>query len=278
MTDYDQESGELIEARPQVPAVPQQAIVPLASPNCAQVWGALAIAQGKFEAPKRTKEGKIQGTTKTGRDYNYSYKYAPLEEVERVIKAPLAENSLFRQQYLVSRGGQWFIRTLIGHASGEWIACDYPVFVDRAGSQGFASGVTYARRYGLSLILGLSPEDDDDAAAADALTGADTRPPTDDTPRRETATQRPPQAPATDPTDPVRKASEAWKWLQRTIDGADTMQALWVLDPKLTEPVRHSAWDDLQAGAKQHWPTMVRRWEMKHASLKQLADLSGEVA
>lgn len=150
-------------------------MVPLASPQCAQVCAALALAQGQFEAPQRTKTATVKGKTASGKEYEYTYNYAPLEEVIRVTKEPLAKNGLGRQQYLVSKGNQAFLRTIIWHASGEWIASDYPVFPTKDGHQGFAAGVTYARRYGLSLALGLAPEDDDDGNMADSRPAA-TRP------------------------------------------------------------------------------------------------------
>lgn len=137
-------------------------LVPLASPSCGQVCAALAIAQGEFKTPRRTKQATIKGT-----GYSYAYAYAPLEEIVDAVKEALARNGLARHQYLVSRGGQPVMRTIIWHASGEWIASDYPIHPTKEGAQGFASGVTYARRYGLSLALGLAPEDDDDANVAD---------------------------------------------------------------------------------------------------------------
>jgi hypothetical protein len=147
--------------------IPQPVFLPLASPNCAQVCAALAIAQGAMKTPKRTKEATLDGTTKDGRRYSYKYKYAPLEEIVDAVKEALAANGLARHQYLVSRGSQPMMRTIIWHASGEWIASDYPIHPTKEGAQGFASGVTYARRYGLSLALGLAPEDDDDANIAE---------------------------------------------------------------------------------------------------------------
>ena len=45
-------------------------------------------------------------------------------------------------------------------------------------AQGFASGVTYARRYGLSLALGLAPEDDDDAMEAEGEPKTESKPKT----------------------------------------------------------------------------------------------------
>jgi hypothetical protein len=153
--------------RDEVALIPQPVFLPLASPNCSQVCAALAIAQGAMKTPRRTKTATVDGTTKNGSRYSYTYKYAPLEEIVDAVKEALAANGLARQQYLVSRGGQPVMRTIIWHASGEWIASDYPIHPTKEGAQGFASGVTYARRYGLSLALGLAPEDDDDANAAE---------------------------------------------------------------------------------------------------------------
>lgn len=152
----------------QAVVVAQPVFMPLASPHCAQVCAALAIAQGAFKTPKRTKEASVQGTTSRGQPYSYKYKYAPLEEIVEAVKEALSANGLARHQYLVSRGNQPVMRTIIWHASGEWIASDYPIHPTKEGAQGFASGVTYARRYGLSLALGLAPEDDDDANIADS--------------------------------------------------------------------------------------------------------------
>src|SRR6266446_7481190 len=96
--------------------------------------------------------GKIEGTARgSGNAYSFSYKYAPFEEVVRVIQKPFADNGLAWHQGLVTRGGDFYIRTMIRHAgTGEWIASDYPVVADKTGAQGFAAGTTYAKRYGLS--------------------------------------------------------------------------------------------------------------------------------
>jgi len=133
----------------------------------AQISTALAIAQGKFHAPKRSKPVTVR--TKTGE--SYSFNYAPLEEIIDAIKQPLAENGLSWIQSLIRQEGGYFINTTILHASGEQLGpYPYPVLINRDGPQGFASGVTYARRYGLSLALGIAPEDDDDANAAEGNT------------------------------------------------------------------------------------------------------------
>lgn len=169
MDGFDRETGEVIE-RPQLPAMaesrPQNLI--FASPECGEVFGALCDMQGEMEAPKRTKTAKVKGRTRTGSEYDYSYAYAPLDEIIRVIRAPAKAAGISYRQFLAVRGGQHVMRTIVAHRSGQWFGCDYPIFWDESrGMQGFASGTTYARRYGLSLAFGIAPEDDDDANVAD---------------------------------------------------------------------------------------------------------------
>lgn len=166
---YDPETGEVEQdqdRRRALPALPESRPQNLifASPACGEIFGALAEMQGQMEPPKRTKKARVQ--TKVGPGYEYNY--APLEEIISAIKAPMAKSALAYRQFLASRDGQWVMRTVIAHRSGEWMGCDYPIFWDQSrGMQGFASGVTYARRYGLMLALGIAAEDDDDANVAD---------------------------------------------------------------------------------------------------------------
>jgi hypothetical protein len=148
-----------------------------ASPECAEIFAALCDFQAKCEAPKRGKEVEVQGQTQEGRAFKYKFKYAPLEEIHRVIKEPMAANGLAHRQFLASRDGEWIMRTIITHKSGQWMGCDYPVIAEKRGGQGFASGTTFARRYGLTLALGIAAEDDDDGNLADGNSAAitDTR-------------------------------------------------------------------------------------------------------
>lgn len=143
--------------------------IPLSDPpSIEQVCTALAAAQGEFKAPVRTKTAKVKGQSRNGGEYSYEYKYAPLEEIINSVKDTLAKNGLFYYQYLLPPRFN-ILRTVVRHSSGEFIPSDYPVFPTKDGAAGFASGVTYARRYGLSLALGLAPEDDDDNTETSAV-------------------------------------------------------------------------------------------------------------
>src|SRR5262249_41065735 len=57
------------------------------------------------------------------------------------------------------------LTTTLAHASGEWIASDWPVcpVAETAHPQRMGAALTYARRYGLFTLVGIAGEDDLDA-------------------------------------------------------------------------------------------------------------------
>ena len=65
-----------------------------------------------------------------------------------VVQTPTAE------------GSKVTVTTLLMHSSGEWLASDLTVTADKGTAQGIGSAITYARRYGLSSVVGVAPGDD----------------------------------------------------------------------------------------------------------------------
>ena len=57
------------------------------------------------------------------------------------------------------------LTTMLAHASGEWIASDWPVcpVAETAKPQRMGAALTYARRYALFTLVGIAGEDDLDA-------------------------------------------------------------------------------------------------------------------
>ena len=57
------------------------------------------------------------------------------------------------------------LTTVLAHASGEWIASDWPVCAlsDMAAPRRMGAALTYARRYALFTLVGIAGEDDLDA-------------------------------------------------------------------------------------------------------------------
>lgn len=114
---------------------------------------ALAKAQGNMSAA--AKDGKA----------NYG-KYATLDSVWDAARKPLSDNGLAVTQATDMAGDSMVLVTTLMHASGEWIGGVYPVRPVQNTPQGMGSAITYARRYSLSALLGLTADDDDDGNAA----------------------------------------------------------------------------------------------------------------
>jgi hypothetical protein len=58
------------------------------------------------------------------------------------------------------------VETRLVHTSGEWLASVVPVPVAKGDAHGLGSALSYGRRYGISALLALSTDEDDDGNAA----------------------------------------------------------------------------------------------------------------
>lgn len=121
------------------------------SPEIAALAEALAKAQGEIEHAEKTAEN------------NHTRKrYADLAAVWRAVRAPLSKHGLSVVQ--VATGGHLISRLL--HSSGQWIEADVKIALDTATGrtpvQALGSALTYLRRYVLSGLVGVAPDDDDD--------------------------------------------------------------------------------------------------------------------
>ena len=69
------------------------------------------------------------------------------------------------------------LTTVLAHASGEWIASDWPVCAisETATPQRMGAALTYARRYALFTLVGIAGEDDLDAPDLDDADRPDAR-------------------------------------------------------------------------------------------------------
>jgi hypothetical protein len=121
------------------------------------IYTQLAKAQGEFEQPKRTKIATVRPRDKAP----YSFAYASLDEVLAAVRPALAKYGLFLTQGLVTIEGAEQIRTAIYYGE-QYVENFWPLIVTEAGAQKHGASGTFARRYGVSALLGLAPEEDDD--------------------------------------------------------------------------------------------------------------------
>ena len=106
--------------------------------------------------------GELESAKENADNPYFKSKYAPLKEVIRAAKAVLPKHGLCALQPTTVVDGQKYVMTLILHTSGQYIGGLYPITPGKADPQGVGSAVTYSRRYGLSSMLGIASDDDDD--------------------------------------------------------------------------------------------------------------------
>jgi hypothetical protein len=127
----------------------------------------LAVALAKVQAslPKIAKNEKAD----TGK---YVYTYASLADISEQVLPLLAKHGLsFACMPTLSEGGSFVLRYRLMHAEGEALEGEYPLPV-QGGPQAQGSAITYARRYTLTALVGVAPEDDDGQAAQQAAVPA----------------------------------------------------------------------------------------------------------
>jgi len=130
----------------------------------------------------------------------FKSKYATLESCWDAIRGPLTKNGLSIVQTTDLVDGRLVIRTTLLHKSGQSISGVYPIFAKDESPQSMGSGMSYARRYALSALVGLTTDDDD-------AEGAQPRPQT----TRATVTTQPPRpaAPSARTMIPARQNTSA---------------------------------------------------------------------
>ncbi|RVT96302.1 hypothetical protein EOD42_14420 [Rhodovarius crocodyli] len=128
---------------------------------------ALFAAKAKFR-PVTKRNIAIVQEAEGQRSYNYADLAAYIDAVSEAL---LEQDILIEQEPRTTPGGRHFMCTTLLHVSGQWKASYLPMYsVTDANPHVAGSRLTYARRHGLALMLGLSVrDDDDDGATASAL-------------------------------------------------------------------------------------------------------------
>jgi hypothetical protein len=129
------------------------------------IAAALAKAQALLVNPEKSVTGIIRsdGTGGTER----SFRYAPLSSGLDIVRKTLSQHEIATVQTtsIDETAGLVRLSTVLAHASGEWIASDWPVCAisETAAPHRMGAALTYARRYGLFTLVGIAGEDDLDA-------------------------------------------------------------------------------------------------------------------
>jgi hypothetical protein len=129
------------------------------------IAAALAKAQAQLVNPEKSLVGTIRsdqaGTTER------SFRYAPLSSGLDIVRKTLSQHEIATVQTISIDESVGIVRlsTVLAHASGEWIASDWPVCAvsETATPHRMGTALTYARRYALFTLVGIAGEDDLDA-------------------------------------------------------------------------------------------------------------------
>ena len=156
------------------------------SPSIASLAAALAKAQAELVNPEKSLVATISSGHRGGPEQ--SFRYAPLSSGLDIVRKTLGQHEIATVQTTAidQAAGLVNLTTVLAHASGEWIASDWPVcaIADTATPHRMGAALTYARRYALFALVGIAGEDDLDAP--DLL---------------------PPEQPASKPTNPIEPAT-----------------------------------------------------------------------
>jgi len=127
------------------------------SATLGELGKALPKAQAGFTHPTKDR------TVDVGQ---YSYSYAQLPACLDAVRPALAANGISLLQPVEVRGTHVRVWTMLLHASGEWIRTALVLTADSPKAQAIGSAITYGRRYGLSAMLGIAADEDEDGALA----------------------------------------------------------------------------------------------------------------
>ena len=139
--------------------------MPRSSETVAELASALAKAQAELINPEKS----LTATIRTGRpgEGERSFRYAPLASGLDIVRKTLGQHEIATVQTTAidPATGMVNLTTMLAHASGQWIASDWPVcpVAETANPQRMGAALTYARRYALFTLVGIAGEDDLDA-------------------------------------------------------------------------------------------------------------------
>ncbi len=125
------------------------------NPEGSKLAEALAKAQGEMKPAHFDKENP-----------HFKSRYATLSSIVEAIRGPLSKYGLSYIQRVEETEKGLNLVTVLMHSSGEREIGIVPLLVSKQDMQGLGSAITYARRFGLSSMVGAVAEEDDDGNAA----------------------------------------------------------------------------------------------------------------
>jgi hypothetical protein len=130
---------------------------------------ALAAALAKAQTELTNPEKSLTATSadRSGEGAARTFRYAPLSSGLDIVRKTLGKHeiAILQTTAIDQPTRSVSLTTMLTHASGEWIASEWPVCPasDTAAPHRMGAALTYARRYALFTLVGIAGEDDLDA-------------------------------------------------------------------------------------------------------------------
>lgn len=173
-------------------------------------------------------QGEIKNPAKTAENPHFKSSYANLATGIDSIRAALSKHGIAFTQPTRAQGELLMLYTRLIHSSGEWLESEWPVgSFTKLTPQQMGSALTYARRYSLFSLVGISGGDDDDDGHAASNGGARHAPPP--------------------PPPPKKPAPFDWTEARKFLAGADTETDLNIRYEKIVKAYPHAKGDELDA-------------------------------
>jgi hypothetical protein len=135
------------------------------SQSISNLAAALAKAQIELVNPEKSLTATIKSAGPGGKEQTFSY--ASLSSGLDIVRKTLGQHEIATVQTtgVDQTTGLINLTTLLAHASGEWIASDWPVcsVIETETPHRMGAALTYARRHALFTLVGIAGEDDLDA-------------------------------------------------------------------------------------------------------------------
>ena len=135
------------------------------SESIGTIAAALAKAQAQLVNPEKSLVAIVRSDGRRGAEQ--TFRYAPLSSGLDIVRKALSQHEIATVQTTSIDEAAGIVRlsTVLAHASGEWIASDWPVcpIAETERPQRMGAALTYARRYSLFTLVGIAGEDDLDA-------------------------------------------------------------------------------------------------------------------
>ncbi|MBR1298568.1 ERF family protein [Bradyrhizobium sp. AUGA SZCCT0042] len=216
-----------------------------ASQSISNIGAALAKAQAEIQNPEKSLTATIPSVFP--REESRTFRYASLASGLDIVRKCLSKHEIATVQATAIEPETGLIKltTTLLHASGEWLASDWPVcpVTETAAPHRMGSALTYARRYGLFTLVGIAGDDDLDAPDAGSRS-AEPAP-----------TNRPPQSGTNGQTPPAKTFQSARKRANHAHVSVLSAEASATLrDQLLAELDGLGLKDDLDAWTLQAWP------------------------